>query len=210
MIVSHAHKFIFFAVPRTATHSVRAALTPFLAEDDWRQERLSQQQVLPVEELARAGHGHIGVRAIQPHLNEEQWSSYYKFAIVRHPYDRFVSACAFLNRNNEEFADDPVDWMMKAFERERFVRRVLVRPQVDMLVNHEGKLALDFIGRYEELDAAIKNVAIRTGLGELELPRKNSSSRAAVSRYLTTSLTRSLNEFYRRDFEMLHYEAIKS
>ena len=31
MIISHAHRFIFFAVPRTGTHALRAALQPHLA-----------------------------------------------------------------------------------------------------------------------------------------------------------------------------------
>ena len=31
MIVSHRHRFVFFAVPRTGTHAVRTALQPFPA-----------------------------------------------------------------------------------------------------------------------------------------------------------------------------------
>ena len=31
MIVSHRHRFVFFAAPRTGAHAVRAALQPFPA-----------------------------------------------------------------------------------------------------------------------------------------------------------------------------------
>ena len=206
MILSHKHRFIYFAVPRTATHSVRAALAPHLGADDWQQERLSAKHVLPIAELARAGHGHIGVRAIRPHLSDDQWNSYFKFGVVRHPYDRFVSVCAFLNRDNEDFARSPVAWMIAAFERDRFVQRMLVRPQIEMLLDHNGELGLDFIGRYEHLAASMKNVAIRTGLDKLVLPHENRSSRLPVSDYLTKPLTEILNEFYSRDFEMLNYK----
>ena len=32
MIVSHRHRFIFFAVPRTGSHAVRVALQPYARE----------------------------------------------------------------------------------------------------------------------------------------------------------------------------------
>ena len=48
MIVSHRHRFVFFAVPRTATHAVRAALADTLGPKDWRQEALTERVALPV------------------------------------------------------------------------------------------------------------------------------------------------------------------
>lgn len=40
MIVSHRHRFVFFAVPRTGSHAVHAALRPLLGPEDWEQEGL--------------------------------------------------------------------------------------------------------------------------------------------------------------------------
>ena len=205
MIVSHRHRFIFFAVPRTASHSVRTALAPHLDAGDWQQQSLEGRQVLPISELARAGHGHIGVRALRPHLTLEQWDGYFKFAIVRHPYDRFVSACAFLNRDNSDFAADPVGWMRAALERPRFQQRLLIRPQVYMLADHAGQLAVDFAGRFEQLPAAIHTVGIRTGLAGLALPHRNRSSREAGISFLTPELRKALYDYYRADFDGLNF-----
>lgn len=205
MIVSHARKFIYFAVPRTATHSVRAALEPCLGADDWQQQSLSSNVQLPIPELARAGHGHIGVRALRPHLPEDQWRSYYKFAIVRNPYDRFVSVCAFLNRENIDFSADPVPWMLSALDRPRFRERMLVRPQVGMLIDGAGNLAIDFIGRFEQLPAAVDNIAHHIGVRSLELPHRNRSPRKDTAHYLTPALIESLNDLYADDFRLLRY-----
>ena len=40
MIFSSSRKFIFFAVPKTGTHAVRAVLRPFLGDEDWEQQML--------------------------------------------------------------------------------------------------------------------------------------------------------------------------
>ncbi|MEM7081129.1 MAG: sulfotransferase family 2 domain-containing protein [Pseudomonadota bacterium] len=206
MIVSHTHRFIFFAVPRTATHSVRAVLAPHLGDDDWQQERLDSAHRLPIPELAGAGHGHLGVRAIKPHLPEEVFQHYYKFALVRHPYDRFVSVCSFLNRDNPDFAHDPEQWMWDALERERFRARLLVRPQIAMLVDESGELALDFIGRYEALAESLRNVAARLDLQLDDLPHRNRSPDAIRLAALTPRLRRALDAFYAADFEAFDYD----
>ena len=95
MIISHRHKFIFFAVPKTATHTIREALRHHKDEDDWEQQVLYGEQALPIPEIARLKHGHISAEQIRPHLDDAIWNEYFKFAFVRNPFDRFVSTCFF-------------------------------------------------------------------------------------------------------------------
>ena len=94
MIVSHRHRFIFFAVPRTGTHAIRTALGPVLGDDDWQQQSLTAEVRMPVAALARFNHGHLTLRQVQASLPSTVWRDYFKFAFVRNPYDRFVSVCA--------------------------------------------------------------------------------------------------------------------
>ncbi len=44
MIISHRHRYIFFAVPKTGTHSVRTALRPYMDEADQEQVGLFVQK----------------------------------------------------------------------------------------------------------------------------------------------------------------------
>ena len=62
MIVSHRHRFIFFAVPRTGTHAIRAAPRSFLGPDGCEQEGLMDRVRSPLPTLAHIRHGHITLR----------------------------------------------------------------------------------------------------------------------------------------------------
>ena len=120
MIFSSSKKFIFFAVPKTGTHAVREAIRPSLGKDDWEQQALTGVMLSPVPQLAKIGHGHISYQQLAEILTNEHIGSYFSFAVVRHPIDRFMSVCAFLARTDPSYNDNPVAWSQSAFQRAAF------------------------------------------------------------------------------------------
>ena len=208
LIVSHLHKFIFFAQPRTGTHAIRAALQPHLGEGDWQQHALGEAVRMPVAALARVGHGHIGLRQVQASLPEEIWGGYFKFALARNPYDRLVSACFFLNRRNPSFVGGEAGFMKRALKSAAFRRRALIRPQTDLLMDEAGALGMDFIGRYEDLQASFDEACRRIGLPCIHLARVNATSHAPCARYYDEELLAMATRLYRRDFQWLGYSPV--
>ena len=206
MIVSHRHKFIYFAVPKTATHTVRDALRPHLGPDDWEQQVLFGSQSSPIAEIAAIQHGHITANEIRPHFEPADWDNYFKFGFVRNPYDRFVSVCFFLNRSNPDFAATAVDFMKQRLPRKRFQQRVLVRPQHTQLCI-DGEVALDFVGRYEELQQSFDIICERIGIPSSELGFKNTSEHTSfVDYYNDDELRQLVSDFYARDFRLFSYD----
>ena len=212
MIVSHRHRFIFFAVPRTGSHAVRAALEPFLGPEDWQQEELSRQVRNPLPALRRMGHGHVTLRQARPHLPEAVWRTYFKFAFVRNPYDRCVSACAMLNKRNAGYAGNETAVMKRtltglqgAVDAADFRKLVLLRPQAGLLMDEEGRLGMDFIGRYELLQDSFAQVCRRIGIPERRLAVVNATGHRPWEDCYDIELRRLVTCFYRRDFEMLGY-----
>ena len=205
MIVSHRHRFIFFAVPRTGTHAVRAALAPLLGGDDWQQQSLTAQRRLPVAALARLEHGHISLRQAQASLPEAMWRGYFKFAFVRNPYDRFVSVGAMLNKRNSGYAGNEAGFMKRALLVPRFRQRVLVRPQVDLLADANGDLGMDFTGRYETLQASFSEACRRIGLPEIPLRQTNAAAHRPFAACYDDELLQAVTDFYRADFELFGY-----
>ena len=206
MIISHRHKFIYFAAPKTATHTIREALRQHLGPDDWEQQVLFGKQYLPIPEIAAIEHGHISANEIRPHLSTTVWDDYFKFAIVRNPYDRFVSTCFFLNRENPNFAASAVAFMKDRLPRERFRQRVLVRPQYQQLCSADGQVALDFVGRYEELQPSYDSICERIGIPGMELGKKNASVHSSFVDYYDDDLRQKVAEFYAEDLRLFAYD----
>lgn len=210
MIVSHRHRFIFFAVPRTGTHAIRTALRDLLDPDDWEQQSLTERVRLPVPALARIGHGHITFRQARACLPEAMWRQYFKFACVRNPYARFVSACAMLNRRNPNYAGNETSFMKRAMRVPRFRGRALVRPQWDMLVDERGALGMDFVGRYESLQQSFDEACRRLGIAPPALTSGNATDHGPIVDYYDDELLDAVTAFYRPDFDALGYPAAAS
>jgi hypothetical protein len=205
MIISHRHRFIFFAVPRTGTHAVRRALGQHLGPEDWEQQNLFEKKRLPMQDLADLGHGHISVRQLQSCLPSRTWNSYFKFAVVRNPFDRFVSACFFLARKQPQIAHHANAFMKRAVTDPAFRRRVLVLPQTALLTDGTGSIPLDFVGRFENLQESFDYICEHLGFPRAELENRNSSQHEPYSRYYDRTLAEAVGDIYRTDLETFSY-----
>jgi len=77
MIISFQHQFVFVAIPKTATHSVRVALRPHLGPHDWEQCHLFEKKAFPIHAIAQIRHGHIRCSDIQPFSLSGMWDNYF-------------------------------------------------------------------------------------------------------------------------------------
>ena len=120
MIFSESRRFVFFAIPKTGTHAVREVLRQHLQAGDWEQQVRYGQQLSPLADIAAINHGHVSVQQLSAVVPREVLAGLFKFAVVRHPFERFVSGCAFLARTDPSYEQDPTTWMKRALERPRF------------------------------------------------------------------------------------------
>ena len=205
MIVSHAKQFIFFAVPKTGTHALRELLRAHKGPDDWEQQILFGEQCLPIPEIAKIQHGHISAQQISPHLEAAVWESYFKFAIVRNPFDRFISICFFLNRKNPLFIETPLQWMKSAIKAPQFRERVLVKPQYLQLMDAQGDIVMDYVGRYEHLQSSVDEICNRLQIEAVPLEIRNASEHKQYREYYDDELKSSVEMVYQEDLKRFNY-----
>jgi len=206
MIVSHKHRFVFVAIPKTGTHSVREALRVHLGPDDLEQVRLFVEKKFPIPELAKLGHGHISLEQLRPHLGEERFASYFKFAFVRNPFDRFVSYCAFVTRQQGSFDRDPQGVMRHFLFTAPPLNHILFWPQSVFVTGKGGELQSDQLGRVEDMQGSYDAICARLGIPTTELGISNTSRRGDYRDYYDQQLIDGVARHYGRDLELFGYE----
>lgn len=205
MIISHKHRYIFFPIPKTGTHSIRRALREHMGDQDLEQVGLFVHRRLPFQATAHIPHGHITALEILPAVGEEVFANYLKFAFVRNPFDRFVSYCAFRSRATNHFEVAPMPFMKYILREERPVHHVHFLPQYTFLVDEEGQLAMDFVGRTETMQASYDALCQRLGTETQPLERANSSRHRPYQEYYDRDLIGWVSELYQKDLEMFSY-----
>lgn len=206
MIVSHRHRFIFAAVPKTGTHAVRQALREQLGEEDVEQVGLFVNKRFPWEDLAAIRHGHLALTQVRPYLGEEAFSDYFKFAFVRNPFDRFVSYCAFMLRDGEVFQQWSRDVMRHFLFEQPPEHHILFQPQASLLVGADGETLLtDGIGRVEDMQGSYDAICDRIGIPTRRLDRVNGSRRGDYRRYYDQALIDGVAARYAQDLDLFGY-----
>ena len=206
MIVSHQHRFIFVAIPKTGTHSVRQGLRDHLGEGDMEQARLFVEKQFPIPEIARMGHGHISFAEIRPFLGEEVFGDYFKFAFVRNPSDRFVSYCAFATSREGSFARDPKRVMRHFLFAAPPLQHIIFRPQHLFLTDTDGRLLADRLGKVETMQSDYDAICAQIGVATSPLDHANRSRRGDYRDYYDQELIDGVAKIYARDLELFGYD----
>jgi hypothetical protein len=206
MIISSKHRFIFVAVPKTGTHSVRRALREHMGHDDLEQVRLFVDKLFPWPELARLEHGHISLSQVRPFVGEEDFGSFFKFAFVRNPFDRFVSYCAFMTREVGAFDRDPKGVMRHMLFRAPPMRHILFQPQYSFVADRDGRLLSDRIGRVEDMQQCYDEICTRIGIPSQPLEKANSSKHGDYRQYYDQQLVDGVAKLYGRDLSLFGYD----
>lgn len=201
--------------------------------DIWRRS-FFQPQHRRLGELSK----HTRGRKVRSQIGEALWNDYFTFSFVREPIDRMLSWYRYLGsiaeRRNQIHpkhlwlyltaagrASDPRRWpAMKVFQQtssfSEFLRppqgiepRLLATQASYLCVERQGPVAVDYVGRFENIEDDFAEVTRHLGLGELPLPRRNTSghSKPLAMRDDTVSDTdRSmLYERYARDYRLFGY-----
>jgi len=210
MIVSHRHKFIFVKTGKTAGTSIEVALNGLCGPEDvctplgkrltGRSSREGEEGLAPrnfmgrfvphlrldapwavtKREIKDALRGrkffnHMPAEYIRARVGKTVWDGYFKFCFERNPWDKTVSAYHWESARND-LNEDFETWLER-----RGAPSQVERYSVD------GEIAVDFIGKFEELEADFHKALAQIGIAE----------RPALGRAKTGyRQTRSYREYY--------------
>ncbi|MEQ8910225.1 MAG: sulfotransferase family 2 domain-containing protein [Vicingaceae bacterium] len=207
MIISHQHKFVFIAVPKTATHAIRFALRSKLASSDWEQVELFHHSRIPFDSFKHVKHGHQTAREANETISAKKWDSYLKFAFVRNPYDRFISAALFKHKKRNDFSHHHTTAKLKLLVNS-FAHKcdLIYRPQSHFVCNEKGESMLDIVAPYEDLQKSFNQICRKIGVEPLQLEIRNRNHHATYTSYYDDELKEMVYDFYKEDFVNYNYQ----
>ena len=215
MPVSHAHKTIFVHVPRTAGSSIEQVLG--IWGDDNKGTLTPARPDMLFGLVGTKALQHLNARDVRDRLGDEVYRSYFKFAIVRNPYDRVVSTYHIRKKHFPKIQMSFPDFVQKriagkkSFFRDLFMSKAekaledQFEGQHEFLSDEKGALLVDFIGKYESLDGDFEKIGDRLGL-KVKLPKTNLSRHEDYRKYYDEELKKTVRDVYRKDFEAFGYE----
>jgi len=185
------HQCVFIHVPKTAGTSVVKALFGV------------DSRHVPCVEYEKA--------------NPRKFTQYFKFAFVRNPWSRLYSAYTFLKRgginevdqawaaSNLAGIDSFEQFVLEWLDAEAMTSWVHFMPQHHFITDSSGKVAMDFIGRMENINADFGYICQRLGISAT-LPALNKSTQHPYTQAYTSAMRDKVGELYKQDAVLFGYD----
>ena len=194
MIISDSHNFAFIATTKTGSTSIEKHLSPYRAEHK-------------ITHLDGSYNKHCSLKIIYekfPFIED-----YFKFAIVRNPFDWVVSWYFYRktrpNKNNTKnisFKEWLVDENSSAYNIEGIG---LTLSQYDIITCNKN-IKINFIGKFENLQKDFNIICDKIGIPRQELPHVNKSKHKHYTEYYDEETKQIVAEKYAKDIEYFGYK----
>lgn len=162
---------------------------------------------------------HHKYKDFEKELPEETLKKVFKFSFTRNPYDRLFSAYQYLKRGGNNATDKY--WAKKYLNNyptfERFVKEFVTNknvhsyvhfiPQHEFIIDKNGKIAMDFLGKFENLEydfnAICKKLEIKNSLQKLNATQ--TKEEVCQTKIYDYEMKKIVYEVYKKDFILLKY-----
>lgn len=190
------YKTIFFHIPKTGGNSIYKSL---FNKEVW---------------------GHRDVFYYRFVFGKKKFNEYFKFCLVRNPYDRVYSAYCFLkkggmNKNDQLFNsnylshyDSFEDFVKNGLSKKEIINWVHFKPQCSFIKDKKGKIVVDFVGKLENIESDFNRLKHILNKENAELSHLNKSKKDKIE--LSNSSKHIIETIYKEDFQLFYPELLVS
>jgi len=172
-MICHNHKFIFIHIPKTGGTSI--------------------QHALGNENTSTVRHGHHGrLYEYLAKYGPEIIDDYFKFTVIRNPWDVEVSAY-FFNRQYKgsirQWRRNPYWWCLNKFCRTHTFSEYILSnlwftdAKYQRFFEIDGQQRMDYFIQFDQLQEDFDTVCEKLGIDTTELPRCNTSRHKHFTQY---------------------------
>ena len=207
-MISNKHKFIFFAIPKNCSTTIRKMLHPYADVEE------SLQNTFDTPGKRMWDHIHANPHEMGSHFTEQNWNmnQYFKFTFVRNTWARVVSMYTYRSKQYTELhgADrytkaypDMARWLVEATP-DNFKSYLKIRPYStgDQMQWVDD---CDFVGRVENLQSDFDFVCSKIGINCQELPRKNKTEHKHYTEYYDDETRELVATIHKEEIQRFGY-----
>ena len=214
MLLSNRYQFLFVHIAKTGGTSIRQALQRYRWRDPYYlpQWVASNMSWLTVHRSAIKLPRHCKAITAQEMLPRDTYNALFKFAFVRNPWDLQVSSYHHIKRERPSLVNEGEsfsDFLRRKLEPTRpwqYHLDTSITPQSDYLIDLRGRQIVDFVGRYESLQADFDTCCQRIGIPTIALPhRRQDNDRADYRQYYDQETQALVAERFAADIETFGY-----
>jgi hypothetical protein len=220
MLCSHQFKFIYLKTLKTAGTSVEVLFERYCVPPEAYQEshfcgeQVTEYGIVGFRGLVPEGcrfYNHISAQDLKRELGDDIWNSYFKFCVVRNPFDKVVSMFWHRLSANERTFLTEADFSIVRQRFEVFCSDAPNLPRDSHIYKIDSDVVVDKFIRYENLYDDIQDVKRTLGMtsdlfnlrrykGDFRLRNEN------FREYYSASAARFVAECFRWELEYFNYQ----
>ena len=204
-MISFPHKTIFIHIPKCAGQSVEETFLNDIGLDWWQHRHLfgcfKKPSTWSNNFPDRLAHLTAYEYFDLDFINKETFCQFYKFSIVRDPFDRVVSAWKELTKSIDSNKKDINFFILNTLPKYISEKNYFFKSQKDYLLDPKtDKILVDNIFKIDEIKSNWEKVKIATGI-KLDLTYRNKSKDIKID--VSENCKDLVKELYKEDYYLL-------
>ena len=209
LVISKKNKLIFFHIPKNAGTSVSSLL---LKDENFYYPWVILSKILRkfkktdnfffdnFQKKIYLFTSHETVRTIERKISSEIYDNFFKFAVVRNPYSRFVSRYNYMKLTNT----------LKELNFSEFLKKhvklsLIADQQYKFLLNKNGKIGVNKIIKFENINEEMTELSKANNLKLSKLRKLNISTTENYKDYYDANTKKIVADFCKEDLEFFNY-----
>ena len=210
IVISKKNKLIFFHLPKNAGTSISDLL---LRNENYYYswvifskilKRFTKKDNFFFDNFQNKIHllrSHESVKSIEEKISPNIFNNYFKFAIVRNPYSRFVSRYNYTklisNINHLQFSE---------FVKHYIELDMITDKQYQFLLNKNGKIGVDKVFKLENINKDINEITSKININPIKFYRMNTSTYDDYKQYYDADTKKIVENYCKEDLDFFNYD----
>ena len=218
--INHDKKAIFIHIPKNGGSYIAEILSKYYGFKNYYLQRPDHKLFClnidkSVKKHENKIHGTLMYYKTSLHINKimnmdiDKWNTYYIFSFIRNPYDRIISGWNYCNKYNIPFEN----YININENTNSYDYWHVFMSQTRHIINNKGKININFIGKFENLENDLKIILNNIGIKNIihNTYIKNSKKHDFYLKYYNNiNIINNVNNILKEDLDNFDYKYLEN